>query len=513
MTRSLIHVIAASHACPTSISAVNTQTFDERGESMGRKVSRAMVVLTLLTVVVIAGRAEEPDIRPAKSPYAREYDYGKATAQEPHYENKALWFALSGEEYYIKTTWPKVRCLVWNKPGESGFSRALDPLDLANWTDTTTGQPADEFPDENTDVILPAAEKDYEVDWVDPGHGHTKQRLRARCVTLGKNVNFRVGGALVTGNVWVQRNGSLCADGTLNFAGANNVFYRNDNDSSLVRIRPVGWTVNANYMCQYANFAKANDATVEILGQVFSMDEFQVEKGGLIVAPDSIVEMGREAYPYINKGARVVLLDNAYFAKFQIDFYACDLQINGGTLQAGLPERPLRRDAHFRLGKKNYSSGVWENPSAKNEDQQVMKGYMRAREIGMVLHAGSAIRTISTDIRKAKLVISALPDSYEITYLRPALNSKEFAEKASDPTHKALFDWLDKLPRGIDIAVCKGATIEGVEFNGLHVGGLMLEDPDARKGWKDVTFGPANLAPEKSLVAPMPPSLASGKAY
>jgi len=458
----------------------------------------------LILLLLLAGfaAAAEPTAPPL-SIWAKAVPYGQATAQAPGFSATAVWPHLSGKEYFLKTVWPKARALTWAHPGESGYSNKLDPLDPANWIDSETGKPATELCDLDTDLVLPASTKDYDVDWIQVGHGKQPQGLRARCVTIGSKAAFKCGGATIRGSVWVQRDGSFLNMGMVTFGGGQHCFFRNDNDRSLSRNRVVGWWVDPTQVSQYLKLDKGQDASLEFLGHSMTIDEFQVESGSLIVGSDSVLEMGRECYPYIAAKGRIVLLNNAWFAKFVIDFYACDLEVRGGTLQAGLPERPLTRDAYFRIGVKNFSKAIYKRPAAKNEDEEFMKTYMQAREPGMILRAGSSLRSLPAAGSQAKLVISPLPYDFPYNYLRPIKTSREYKESLGNPERVAFYAWLDALPKGIDLAIAKGVTVEGVRFESLRAGGLMLEDLTATAGWKGVVWGEGNAGDLGVLSAPL----------
>ncbi|MEX0652625.1 MAG: hypothetical protein WD534_02640 [Phycisphaeraceae bacterium] len=458
---------------------------------------------------------DEPG-RPATSIWAAEYPYGEATAADPHFDDERVWPHLTGKEYFLDTQWdePK-RTLAWAQPGTTGGRNGpLDPYDPANWVNVETGEPAQSLPDRDTDVIIPASDESYEVNWRFAGHGNPEwgPPLEARHVTVGSNVHFAIVDGEIYGNVWVQREGHFNVDVTMNLLGSKHTFYRNDNTGgspSAVGSR------DKSYLCQYLMFNKAEpDASAEFLGMFHSGDEFQVVSGTMIVGPDTVVEMGREGSPYIEKDGRIVLLDNAYLGKWSIDFHVTDLDLRGGTLQAGLPDRPLARDAIVRVSHKNHTAAQYSEPVSDEDGEIEMAAERHFRRVpGILLQEGSTLRTYSTDIDQARLVITALPAEYPITFLRPALGSRAYEDRAENPLRGAFMQWLTELPQGIDIAVRENVTVEGVEFDGLRAQGLMVQNREAVDQWEKVFWGENNLAPQEELIADLPEELEDGGEY
>lgn len=472
------------------------------------RIIATAALLLAARLSVGADAAADPD-SPAQSRWAGDYPYGAALAHEPMYDDKALWPHLTGAEYFLRNALPKARVLVWAKPGVDGGKRGLDPTDPANWIDQTTGKPADRLLDLETDLVLPAADTRYRVDLlhIGPDGGESDQVLDLRCITVARNAALLLPIAKVAGNVWVHRGGACAVDATVHVVGSAHTFHRNDNP----RTRPGASTDLPTYLSQYLMFNKDTvETSAEFIGTWNTGDEFQVARGTLIVGADSVVEMGREAHPYVERNARIALMDNAYFGKWQIDFHCCDLEVRGGSLLAGLPDRPIRRSAQMRIGYKNHSAATYETQvSAEDPEERVAK---LGRVAGMTFASGSTLRSYSADRAQARLVIANLPYSREITFLRPRPGaSHRFEKYRNDPYRVAFWEWMDALPKGIDLAIAKGVTVEGVEFDGLRAGGLMLEHPADHADWKDVTWGRSNLAPVDALVAPCPPSLRIGQ--
>jgi hypothetical protein len=112
--------------------------------------------------------------------------YNQANAANPMFQDRGLWPNVTGREAYVKQQWPEGRVMTWAKPGQNGGNRArgLDPHDPSNWL--LNGKPATEVLfDENTDIVLPDADKPYEINFQNDKWSETY-----RHITVGRNVIF-----------------------------------------------------------------------------------------------------------------------------------------------------------------------------------------------------------------------------------------------------------------------------------------------------------------------------------
>lgn len=101
-----------------------------------------------------------------------------------------------------------------------------------------------------------------------------------------------------------------------------------------------------------------------------------------------------------------------------------------------------------------------------------------------------ALKSHSKDIQKARLVVTYLGD-IGVWNIRPTPGSdSEKGQLAKTPDAAGRFKWVDSLPHRIDCHFAKGVMVDGVEFDYLRPGGLMLDDLDQRGGFKNVFFGP-----------------------
>jgi hypothetical protein len=323
---------------PNQEAAVQTKTF----------VIAAMVLCVASCLVA----AEPAKLNGAMDDYKPSVDwsavsgaggYAKATAGAPAFDDKALWPQLGGKEAYVKETWEKARVLVWAFPGESGWGGNKagdhDPLAGASWL--VDGKPLDgpvTF-DENTDVVLPDAEKPYTVSLKAAG---AKQDFRH--ITVGRNGGLHGGGdgkgRRIYGNVWIKRGGSTGNQGATQLVGSKNTFFRNDNAEADDK--------GKGLMCtQYFVINRDEKGSVEFLGHVTMLDEFRVS-GLCIVGPGSRLQPGRNASPVIQQKGTLALMDGAMFGSWANNFPGPDLACSG-TIQGGLPDRPLGQNAYLML--------------------------------------------------------------------------------------------------------------------------------------------------------------------
>jgi len=414
-----------------------------------------------------------------------------ATAHDPQFEKKKLWGDLSSKEYFLDQQWPAGRLYVWAHPGETanlhrGRRRSpRDPTDPNNWL--VDGTPAKELIfDENTDLLLPGCDTPYEV-----GFRTTDIRETFRHVTIERGAGFIGGGdgrgRVISGNVWIKRGGMMYAQGATSFIGSHHTFFRNDNPimSEEAQRR------DGRRCSQYFTFNKEAGASVEFLGCVTVSDEFRVYSGTVIVGRDSLLRPGRHASPRIYRDGTLALLDGAFFGKWCNDFGIPDMTVDGGTILGGLPERPLTRNCTFGLSLKNHS-----NATFSQLDEEMHRESRRVP--ALVLLSGSTIRSHTADPRKARLVLTYVPDgigdrsSFD---LRPPPGSAA-AKKVLDrhPEAAKRFAWFDKLPRGLDCFLGTGTVVDGVEFDHLRKGGVLYQDSATKARWANVFFGSGCLA-------------------
>jgi len=407
--------------------------------------------------------------------------YAKATAGQPAYEDKALWPNLNGGEAYVQETWEQGHLLVWAFPGESGWDGRKpgdhNPIDGASWL--LDGKPiTGEVPfDENTDVLLPDAEKPYTVSLNAAGGKQT-----FRHITIGRNASLQGGGdgrgRRIYGNVWIKRGGKTGNQGATQMVGGKNTFFRNDNSESDDKGRGL--------MCsQYFVINCDAGGSVEFLGHVSMLDEFRII-GVCVVGPDSRVQPGRNASPAIQAGGTLALMDGAMFGSWTNNFSGPDLSC-GGTIQGGLPDRPLTRSAYLMVHFKNYTQSVFDGEGAFRDRTGQAQEYPRVPSLRV---SAGALRSFSKDIQQAHLVVTWIGDLGVWNVRPPPGSDAEKNQLAKTPEAAGRFQWIDSLPHRVDCHLGKGVAVDGVEFDYVHKGGIMFDDPADKAGWKNVFCGP-----------------------
>ena len=417
-------------------------------------------------------------------------NYDQATAVDPLFADKALWPTLGGKEFFVGEKWPKVRVLVWAKPGVNGVPKARNANDLVvteakNWLEN--GKPATALWDEETDLVLPSTGTKYELSFRDCG---TPQVYRH--ITVGSNATLNGGGdgvgRQIFGNVWIKRGGEIGSQGATSVLGKRHTFFRNDNDAHGAD-------------AQYYNFAKSDHRSAEFIGVSGTGDEFSIDACMVIVGQDSRLTPGRDATPKVTKGGTLVLMDGAYFGNWIDNFQQVDLTVQG-NVWGGLPERPLTRNAVWAVAYKNHTQASFTN------QQGTTTKYSRV--VSIWLKSGSSLKSHRASGKKTgRLVVTSMGEQVGNLAGRALPGNWTYGfekEKAKQyPDRLERYTWFDKLPRGLDIAVEAGVTVADVEFDHFRKGGVMLADPAAFSAWSGVTFGKHNLAKPAELSAKLPP--------
>jgi len=417
--------------------------------------------------------------------------YVEAAAHAPKYDPKR-WPGLTGDEPFFTREWPAGRLYVWATPGEGslGGRRGREVVkniaDPKCWLDADGKHPDEITFDEKTDLVFPPSENPYTVTFA-----HRKvpgPRLIARHITVGRNAVLGGGTALVHGNIWVKHGGHMGVT-TLRTGGKGARFIRNDHlrygDRIYGRDIP-----KVSGLSHYAHFG--GEGPLWMLGANRTNDEFTI-RTEFIVGPDSIVQPGRNAWPKIFEGAKLVLLDGAYFGNWSSTVGRPDLECEG-VIQGGLPDKPLKRKAMLGLHFKNYS-GKLHPEHAKNPDMSTP--YSGSPEKAsqpvptLILKPGSSILAYTTDPQNAPLLIGW-------TGFSPSTNI--FGRNPNVPVET----WYHQIPRRIKIAFGKGVTVENVTFDYVLKGGLIVESRTDFEQWRNVRFGEHCDGKAEALVTTRP---------
>jgi len=424
------------------------------------------------------------------------HNYRGAAAHDPRFEDKQLWPMLKGKESYAAQAWPKGRLMVWAKPGTSGGRRVrggINLLDPSNWTED--GKPCRKVVfDENTDIVLPASDTPYQIN----GREDRGWPDAFRHITVERNAVLGGGGdgkgRKIHGNVWIKPGGGMDAQGATQFLGAGHAFFRNDNTMKTARGTGRGQGIMSS---QYFVFNKTDGASVEFLGHVTVLDEFRIHGCTVIVGPDSKLQPGRNAAPSIQQGGVLALMDGAVFESWNNDFGNPEMTVRDGTIQGGMPDRPLLRSCTFGLAFKNYTKAEHKSLDEKQRRRRFV------RVPSLVVLSG-ALRSYTTDPQAARLTFSVM----ENQHIAPLPGTRNYERSVQRrPENKALFAWMMELPHGTDVFLGPDVAVENVEFDHLRKGGLMMADPSKRGGWRNVSFGPncaggdadVLISPTKSL--------------
>ena len=191
----------------------------------------------------------------------------------------------------------------------------------------------------------------------------------------------------------------------------------------------------------------------------------------MILAPGSTFKCGgpRNHRAPIFPGAELVLLSGATLGKTANQSMNLDVVV-GGTLRAGLPERPLAEDCFLGLSYK---------PKGEGGNYASFATDARADDRGMVVLEGGGIQVHSVDPAKARLVIHwhGLVDEED---------DNEILSKGGTP-HR------------IEIVILEDVQLDGVLFDHFLTGGIELGNPEIASTWKNIFFGKHNEGPPGSL--------------
>jgi hypothetical protein len=275
----------------------------------------------------------------------------------------------------------------------------------------------------------------------------------------------------VTGNVWIKEGATFWGEGPrkwLKFSGAAHTFCRDDNPRSSGRR---GFTS----LSQWVAVEKQRGASVEFLGNLGATDELKCNEGVCIVGPDSRLQVGAMSIQVVGPDAVLELQSGAAFHK-AVNYMnnSPDILVYG-RVQAGSPERPITRDATLGVSYKWVSKDVpYNTGSIKRQDAAYRVG---GTPVGLAVDRGAQVRVYSADPRRARLHIGW----------------HGIQGKAGEP-------------QSINMALYGDVQLDGVLFDHIKVGGIVLPDLSLRSRWKNVYFGPHNEGPPKSLFAAAPAS-------
>jgi len=340
--------------------------------------------------------------------------------------------------------------------------------DPANWLVLGTPLEDTEKWDLETDVILPGVSIDRIYSVHCPG-----RVFRHLMVENHAWIGFGdPSGMKVSGNFWIHERGrgGVSSVKPGEFIGASHTFCKNDrlpvcdlkghnydNSSSLLP----NWDSRGYNLAQYIFIKKDPGISVEFLGSHVSGDKFWIFSGACILGPDSSVHSDTRNGDLVFKDASLHLLDGAILGKMKTFPLGTSVEVRG-TLTAGLPDRPLTRDATIMLGRKDYS-GVMGCGSPGDEI------------FDLLVLPGGQMRVHSADPKKARLV-------FQYSGFDQMVDGLPLAPWNSDGPRWA------SLPKRIETTFLGDVVLNGVLFKELHRGGIRLKDAGMTKAWTNVVF-------------------------
>ncbi len=409
-----------------------------------------------------------------------------------------------GGVYYLKQKGRRARLRIWGRAGkvQRRGGREIDAMGAGNWSDAATGKPADAIPDMKTDIIIPDADKRYAV-------AMGVQNDACRHLTVGRNAAFSVergGNFTIFGNLWIRNNGMVTSWRNMTFAGNHDTFIRQEwpEDGKLKKLhderlispfdpkeKTPPWMQDGRKhrsITTYMVHDKPSGKSTEVIGYVRILDEVGIKSGTFIVGRGSrFVSMGPSAVS-INKGAKVVMMDGAMCSHGQNQFVNRDWNVaRGAEVTGGTPDRPLKRDAYFGVGYRNWTNlPVPDPPNRKKKGKQPtgpklyygFEGYNARIQGDLIGYPAKG-----TD---ARLVVCWQRIS--------AGGAGNWGR--TDEAFKKVFP---RMPPKITIWVEAG--VANVRFDDLHRGGILTPNANIFKKWKNVTFGEGCLSKDpKELI-------------
>jgi len=424
-----------------------------------------------------------PDAAPANGPKP---DYTTQKWDPP--KRLLVWKNLSGQPKTGKVQIAgdtRVDCVLGNGREAGNWLVIGAPLDGGKW-------------DFETDVLLPGVDVGdlYLIEFNRGAAFGTWQGLRFRHVAAENHawLHSGHGGISIQGNVWIHERGRCQEDSVADstFVGPFHTFIKNARPPLCEQFRHADgtgaaqktelgnrgaartWDNGGYRLSQYIFVKKDQGASVEFLGSFSAGDKFWAFSGHTILGPDSSVHSDTRASEMVYKDAAMHLMDGAVLGKMVSFPYWPSLSV-AGVFTAGLPERPLTRDATIILPFKDYSG--------------VMGDEKKPDVCGVLVSPGGRLQVYSAEPTKARLVF------------RNSGYDKNPDGMSISPSNTDGPRW-SSLPRRIDVLFLGDVALDGVLFEDLHMGGIRLKDLAMKDSWKNITFAPScqSQKPEDNYV-------------
>jgi len=396
---------------------------------------------------------------------------------------------------YTAEKWPAPkRLMIWKNPGRSGILHEPKNWIIVGgdgkppWPATGSINPRDlkvSWLDTETDLLIPAAEKAYQVKYTVRPAGI----IRCRHITVERNATLNPSTVpAMTGNLWVARGGAYHSRYTTTLAGDKQTFFLND-QPRLTPESPGAKPVRGGHiipregpygMAQYLTVRKGQDASVEFIGTVTSSDDFQILSGMAIVAENAQLWPGTRSLQHIRPGTTLRLMSGSEYGKahtaagsgygFKYNQGSMDVVI-AGRIEAGTEAHPITEDVRF---------GISFKAPAGFKD-------LKRRLPGAVVAPGAEVVVHTADPDQAKLVICW--------------------HGRHNAWFEARLEGYKEMPEEIILGICGDVMLENVRFEDLAKGGLLLENPSVAEQWKNVTFGRRCRGDRGELIVKWPDSL------
>jgi hypothetical protein len=128
-----------------------------------------------------------------------------------------------------------------------------------------------------------------------------------------------------------------------------------------------------------------------------------------------------------------------------------------------------------------------------DNDGQLEKHQRKAKVRSLVLDEGARLLTYSEDPSKARLALT--------------WHGKEGCREGYGPPKGGAGAVYRNLPRKIDVVIKESLQLDGVLFDHVKKGGILLANPAIRRSWKNVFFGEHNEGSPDELFAKYQPPL------
>jgi len=434
-----------------------------------RKIHITLLACTFLAATQFSTLHAQPapaaEIPPAEPWYMKSVksaDYAKATADDPQFQNKELWPEELAKAEFMKQVWPKTRVLVW--AGQQG--EVKDGWEAKYWLED--GKPAEAPFDENSDLVFPDLESGR--GWISLTPGRKYQPAAFRHLTVGKGWGI-VGHFSVGGNTWIKNGGVVrYLDSCV---GKDNTFLRSDNgDIQLV---------------DHFHFSKAEGSSAELIGHYSSDDNWQINSGLMILGPDSRIATGNRTDTTVNENGALALMSGSYLSRRLNADWGFDLVVKG-KFSAGLPERPLTRDARLGLGYKSKGASISNTNERGNRTPS-------PADFGMIVMESGSFAVLADAESKAHLVLNCHKLDQDWGQLGIQWSGRKLDPVAGRAATEAV-------PKLTDMVLLGKVDMSHVRFEDIAKEGIHMSNSANASQWTDVELGANNAGTLQELVTP-----------